>query len=396
MCGILGMIQVEPEDGHAEERRMLFDRLLVASEARGDDATGVATVIDGEFKHLKNPYPANVFAATDDYQNFEFGRIVIGHTRAQTQGAASDNENNHPFITDRLAVVHNGMIQNDMVLIHEEKLKPKGKCDSEVIGLMIEKIWRKNAIKAIVNAVAQIRGSMSVLMLDKDSNLYAFRDSNPMVLAVVPSLHCIFIASNEDYFREIFSPGFDFLGLYWAPAADRPSYEYHVTELPNEAGMRLSFNDADKLIAKHFEVKSKTYTVVNNTGRQSWAGRKPVSGYPYDDDGWDPNGDAGGGRFPTRPGITSLHGSSNTPSQLALPGRANPVHIPVTGNRSRNWTLADKTSDVKQVKKFLKFYQLPRTPDWFEFMAMNYNTLEEARLDLDTLRQFSHEGKRPR
>ncbi len=115
MCGIVGIIGGEPV-------APLLIEALKRLEYRGYDSAGVATLENGALARRR---------AEGKLKNLEkrlvreplSGTIGIGHTRWATHGRPTEN-NAHPHATDRLAVVHNGIIENFRELRHE--LEEKG------------------------------------------------------------------------------------------------------------------------------------------------------------------------------------------------------------------------------------------------------------------------------
>ncbi|HXY90091.1 MAG TPA: glutamine--fructose-6-phosphate aminotransferase, partial [Xanthobacteraceae bacterium] len=117
MCGIVGILGREPvATGLVDALKRL--------EYRGYDSAGVATLeaghltrrrAEGKLKNLETRLAREPLA----------GKIGIGHTRWATHGAPNEN-NAHPHATDRLAVVHNGIIENYREL-REELLKKGAK-----------------------------------------------------------------------------------------------------------------------------------------------------------------------------------------------------------------------------------------------------------------------------
>ena len=115
MCGIIGIIGGEPV------APQLIDALK-RLEYRGYDSAGVATLEHGSLTRRR---------AEGKLKNLELklareplsGTIGIGHTRWATHGRPTEN-NAHPHATDRLAVVHNGIIENFSELRRE--LEGKG------------------------------------------------------------------------------------------------------------------------------------------------------------------------------------------------------------------------------------------------------------------------------
>jgi glucosamine 6-phosphate synthetase-like amidotransferase/phosphosugar isomerase protein len=73
----------------------------------------------------------------DDLEPCRHAVAVIGHCRWATHGDPQDNRNNHPHPAGRGWLVHNGVIRNDQALLHQDKLRPRTDCDSEVLGLLM-------------------------------------------------------------------------------------------------------------------------------------------------------------------------------------------------------------------------------------------------------------------
>src|SRR4249920_1187183 len=131
MCGIVGILGTKPVAGP------LVDALK-RLEYRGYDSAGVATLEGGQLARRR---------AEGKLRNLEIrlarepltGTIGIGHTRWATHGKPTEN-NAHPHATDRLAVVHNGIIENFREL--REALQKKGavfktETDTEVVAHLV-------------------------------------------------------------------------------------------------------------------------------------------------------------------------------------------------------------------------------------------------------------------
>ena len=131
MCGIVGIIGTEPVAPTILEA-------LKRLEYRGYDSAGIATLSGGEIERRRAEGKlANLERLLGD--NPLNGTIGIGHTRWATHGAPTER-NAHPHATDRVAIVHNGIIENFREL--RERLTADGatfatETDSEVIAHLV-------------------------------------------------------------------------------------------------------------------------------------------------------------------------------------------------------------------------------------------------------------------
>lgn len=197
MCGIAGFYLREEADGN-----LMAQKLLDGIEHRGKDATGVAwwglsdpdgrplTISEGVGKptvwHQKAPIPARQFIKSMAIP--ADARIMIGHTRAATQGEPSQNENNHPISVNRTIIgVHNGMIRNDDDLW--EKIGKELRAavvDSEVIfGGIYGLVQGEPGTKEYGPFLTQLEGGAAIAWLDT-------REVNRLQVGRVRSSPCIF------------------------------------------------------------------------------------------------------------------------------------------------------------------------------------------------------------
>jgi glutamine---fructose-6-phosphate transaminase (isomerizing) len=161
MCGIIGIIGGEAAAPH------LIDALK-RLEYRGYDSAGVATLENGELtrrraegklKNLENRLAREPLAGT----------IGIGHTRWATHGRPTEN-NAHPHATEKVAVVHNGIIENFAELRRE--LEHKGvkfstETDTEVIAHLVSEELKRGAppADAVKTTLPRLRGAFALAFL---------------------------------------------------------------------------------------------------------------------------------------------------------------------------------------------------------------------------------------
>jgi glucosamine--fructose-6-phosphate aminotransferase (isomerizing) len=133
-------------------------------------------------------------------QNPIRGFTGIGHTRWATHGEPSD-VNSHPHVgsQSKIAVVHNGIIENYKQL--KERLERKGirfasQTDSEVIAQMAEYYYQGDIMETVVKVANRLEGSyaLGIMCLDNPDTLIAIKKDNPLIIGV--SEHGNFIASD--------------------------------------------------------------------------------------------------------------------------------------------------------------------------------------------------------
>jgi len=180
MCGIVGIVGREPV------AIQLVDALK-RLEYRGYDSAGVATLEDGRLTRRR---------AEGKLRNLENklqldplkGTIGIGHTRWATHGRPTES-NAHPHATDRLAVVHNGIIENFRELRQElEKAGAKfgSETDTEVVAHLVTQEMKKglSPVKAVRAALPRLRGAFALAFLfqgEKDLMVGA-RKGSPLAI----------------------------------------------------------------------------------------------------------------------------------------------------------------------------------------------------------------------
>ncbi|MEA2875002.1 MAG: hypothetical protein QOF14_198 [Hyphomicrobiales bacterium] len=180
MCGIVGILGSEPV---AEEIVEALKRL----EYRGYDSAGVATLegghltrrrAEGKLKNLEKRLAGEPLA----------GHSGIGHTRWATHGRPNE-VNAHPHATDKVAVVHNGIIENFAELRAE--LRGKGvafstETDTEVVAhLVTDEIRRgRTPAEAVKATLPRLRGAFALAFLFEDENdlLIGARNGPPLAV----------------------------------------------------------------------------------------------------------------------------------------------------------------------------------------------------------------------
>src|SRR5947207_2827695 len=155
MCGIVGILGREPVAAH------LLDALK-RLEYRGYDSAGVATLEDVHLQRCRAEGKLHNLEARLAGERLN-GRIGIAHTRWATHGRPNET-NAHPHATDRVAVVHNGIIENFQEL--RDELAEQGhvfetETDTETVAHLLTRYLdeQKSPEAAMEAAMARLRGA---------------------------------------------------------------------------------------------------------------------------------------------------------------------------------------------------------------------------------------------
>ena len=180
MCGIVGILGREPV------AVQLVDALK-RLEYRGYDSAGVATLEGGRLTRRR---------AEGKLRNLETklqsdplkGTIGIGHTRWATHGRPSES-NAHPHATDRLAVVHNGIIENFRELreeLEKDGAKFGSETDTEVVAHLVTREMKngRSPADAVPAALPRLRGAFALAFLfeGEENLLIGARKGSPLAI----------------------------------------------------------------------------------------------------------------------------------------------------------------------------------------------------------------------
>lgn len=183
MCGIVAY------KGKLDAREVIIDG-LERLEYRGYDSAGIAVVNDKGIDFEKRAGKLiNLEKALEE--NPIEGKVGIGHIRWATHGAATDI-NSHPHLSnnEKIAVVHNGIIENYRQLkseLEKEGYTFKSSTDTEVIAVLIEKYYQGDILKACQIAKEKLVGSFacSVISADEPDRLIGMRVESPLVFGLM-------------------------------------------------------------------------------------------------------------------------------------------------------------------------------------------------------------------
>ena len=298
-CGVFGVFN------HAEAAKMTYLGLY-ALQHRGQEAAGIAST-DGANIHIHKAMGLVQEIFTPDVISHLPGAVAIGHTRYSTAGDKS-LMNAQPVVIDcnkgKLAVAHNGNLTNAMEL--RLKLEHRGSIfqttsDTEVIVHLIARSGARNLSGAIADALNQVEGAYSLVILTRDE-IYAIRDPRgfrPLNLGrldaswIVGSETCAFDLIDAEYVREV-EPGemvrvsrSGIESIHFAP--EKPHqyciFEHVYFSRPDSIIFGRPVNESrerlGRLLAREHPVDADIVTPVPDSGVPAAVGYAAESGIPF-------------------------------------------------------------------------------------------------------------------
>ena len=195
MCGIVGAVA---------ERNIANILLegLKRLEYRGYDSAGLTVIRDGELQRERQVGKVQALVdAVEASTDFFDGHIGIAHTRWATHGEPAQR-NAHPHVSGKIAVVHNGIVENYAEL--KKELIAKGyeftsQTDTEVVAHLIHDIYEQtnDLLEAVRAVIPKLHGAfaLGIIHVDTPDELAAVRLGSPLVIGV--GIGENFIASDQ-------------------------------------------------------------------------------------------------------------------------------------------------------------------------------------------------------
>jgi len=198
MCGIIGYKGVR-------DANEIVLKGLKQLEYRGYDSWGIAALVDKKISLVRKTGKISGIKLSE--LQLKKSNLSIGHTRWATHGGVTES-NAHPHMSQdsKIAIIHNGIIENyyELKLTLEKKgVKFRSETDTEVIPCMIEQNMKegKNFTEAFKQTVLQLEGSYAIVAIHSDSEkMLVARKSSPIVIGISDNEY--FVASDVPAFLE--------------------------------------------------------------------------------------------------------------------------------------------------------------------------------------------------
>jgi glucosamine--fructose-6-phosphate aminotransferase (isomerizing) len=254
MCGIIGLVS------NKEVSSTLLEGLK-RLEYRGYDSSGIATINDNKIERVRSK--GNLSFLEEKLLNTTLpGNIGIGHTRWATHGTPEE-KNAHPHITDKVAIVHNGIIENNNQLrnqLLESGVEFSSDTDTEVVCHVLTSYLNSglNAYDSVRATMNDIRGTyaLGVLVLNDPDKLYAVRGGSPIAIGSAENQNFI---GSDTYSLSAYSNNITYLKDGDIAVIESNSYDiYDHSDSPairEKQNIIESVTLAEKGIFKHFMSK---------------------------------------------------------------------------------------------------------------------------------------------
>ncbi len=182
MCGIVAYIGNKPA-------LPILLKGLRRLEYRGYDSAGVALLIGGKIERLRSVGKIDSLEEKVKTVCMD-GTIGIAHTRWATHGGVTE-ENAHPHFStsEKLVIVHNGIIENYRELkvkLQEQGFNFKSETDTEVLANLIESHYKGDLRLAVEKALTHVRGTYGLVAMhvDEPDKLIVARLGSPLVIGI--------------------------------------------------------------------------------------------------------------------------------------------------------------------------------------------------------------------
>ncbi len=261
MCGIFAIVN----DLKGDAANTVLDGLKKL-EYRGYDSWGIAIKPENTSrKREKLAVEKHIGKIGDAKTTLPSGKIAIGHTRWATHGGVTD-DNAHPHLDclGRLAVIHNGIVEN--YLNFKERLVKSGhrfssETDTEVVAHIIEeKLKTIDLTTAVFDSFNELTGSNAIGVLDGESEtIVACRNGSPLVVGVDENHHRFFLGSDVPAFLRYTNKVY-FLEDNEGVVIDKQGVRLYDLKTKREKPLRLrrldwNLEDAEKSGFPHFLIK---------------------------------------------------------------------------------------------------------------------------------------------
>ena len=204
MCGIVGYI------GDGDATPVLINALRKL-EYRGYDSAGIA-VLTKEGLAVRKAKGALRFLEELIASEIIKGSLGIGHTRWATHGEPSDiNSHPHTDVAGKIAVVHNGIIENHAKLrsmLESHGVKFRSQTDTEVVAHLINFYYNGNLLEAVMETLRKIEGSyaLGIVCENNPDQIIAVRKDSPLVIGAAQNANLIAsdVPALLEYTREVY------------------------------------------------------------------------------------------------------------------------------------------------------------------------------------------------
>jgi glutamine---fructose-6-phosphate transaminase (isomerizing) len=209
MCGIIGLSFTNQNTVKPALTKAIIHNLLLLSETRGKDASGIAVSTTKEIKILKGNFPAHRLVKTQSYKDLlteamtsQDGSYVsiIGHSRMMTNGNQGTHFNNQPVIKAGMVIIHNGIIVNDLKLWDlNKKLTRKYEVDTEIITSIIRQFLNEgnDLVAAVRKTYAEIDGVASIAVLFEDNDTLLLASNNGSMFYIYDEINKFLVFASE-------------------------------------------------------------------------------------------------------------------------------------------------------------------------------------------------------
>lgn len=278
MCGLFGIVNYSRAKTDTVSK--LVKSLADESTSRGTDAGGLAYYGDkGVLTVVKNHRSIKTNGVLD-FEDAYKSAIIMGHTRATTQGLATKNQNNHPFMSVKgeYALAHNGVLSNDDDVMTVLKLESDDvETDSYVLVRMIDQLYDGViSFETLRECGEKLGGTYNFTVIDGEGNLWVVRHNNPLTIIDFKELGLIAYSSTGEIMMDALKTFYGGGSAFTEYLFERTSPVPFGRFIHTVSGDILKIDRTGKVTRERFEPASKIISDPN---------KKPLFNYYTDTSG---------------------------------------------------------------------------------------------------------------
>ncbi len=265
MCGIVSVVVSQDSPLKKSNAEQLFCFLMTLSQSRGQDSSGLAGIVADKIKVYKASIKAENMLHHSEAKEILQSRILVGHSRMETDGSFKEANNNQPVVKENSLVVHNGIIVNASRLYDSDSsLKRVSEVDTEIIADFANRaLDTTQPMSSLYNNLQKTEGTYNTITLWRNNDaMFVATNNGSLYFAVSKTLGLFVVASEKRFLVEANTKYMLNLDIQHLEAGSGflfcpKTFEFEKFELNNIGDKQNEFLKSRKRDALAFDISSR-------------------------------------------------------------------------------------------------------------------------------------------